>query len=242
MEAGEAELFRSARRQAQKASLAGGMKNCFSPTLLSSAHRPNGHNNVFYWIGSGKGMWFEVTETLTEKTANGYHQHPAHHWLTVPGKGGGCDDRRGRNAKIQRRPDQRGSSENGISIRPPKLIPVAEAALSPMGRSHKMPTIPVSGSGSNEQIVRMRAPRMRRRAKPTLPTATPMAISAATDERAAYHSRNRGGRSPRGGELNTLEAAQAIYQMQNKEHANPKRLTILHRHFVVVFIDCVFLS
>jgi alpha-beta hydrolase superfamily lysophospholipase len=157
--------------------------------------------------------------------------------IVVSGHGsGGCSEWRGRNAKIQRRPAQSGSNENSIGIRPPKPIPLAAAIPLPVGESHDRPTMIMTGSGSNELIVRVRTPRMRRRAKSTLPTTAPMAITAATDDRATYHSVNRGGRFSRGGEPKTLEAAEAIYHRQNKAHMRPRELTILHRYFSVVFM------
>lgn len=171
-----------------------------------------------------------------------YERLPAfmfvHPWLiVVSGHGnGGCIEWHSRNAKIQRRPAQSGSNENSIGIRPPKLIPLAAAMLLPMGESHDIPTIIMTGSGSDEQIVRMRTPRIRRRAKSTLPTTAPMAIRAAIDESATYHSMNRGGVFSRDGEPKTLEAAEAIYHRQNKAHTRPRELTILHKYFGVVFM------
>lgn len=110
--------------------------------------------------------------------------------------------------------------------------------LLPIGESHKPPTINVTGSGSNEQIVKTRAPRILRRANSTLPTATPMATSAATDERTTYHPTDSGGLSDRCGEPKTLEAAEAMYQRQNAVHTNPRALTTLHKYFVGVFMTC----
>jgi hypothetical protein len=150
-----------------------------------------------------------------------------------------CRGRCERKAKIHRRLAQSGSKEKIIGIRPPKLTPLAAAILMPIGDSQDMPTIIMRGRGSSEQIVSIRTPLIRRRAKSMLPAAAPTAINAATDERPAYHSTNRGGVSSRGGEPKMLAAAEAIYQRQNKAHARPRKLTIRHRCFGMGFMAWV---